>query len=199
MQSLFDTDVPQRITEDHVQSIWELAPFPVHSDFDQEQMAKFHKLANQDVEAAIDYVMNAYPDSGHYVDQTQKIERLRGWLNNPETLPQRYKVPTLDDCIRLADTETEQGRALAWLLGICPKGHPHEPVVGRFGDVGNEYPGATSFSFDRHGVDLYTCIQELPGTKKVRHNFTSPATREQMINQGRWLLSQAAALESMLA
>lgn len=191
MQSLFDTDAPQHITGDHVQSIWELAPFPVHSDFDREQMAKFHKLANQDAEAAIDYVMNVYPDSGHYVNETQKVERLRGWLNNPETLPQRYKVPTLDDCIRLADTETEQGRALAWLLGIWPKGHPHEPAVGRFGDVGNDNPGATSFSFDRHGVDLYTAMKGFPGTKKVRHNFTSPATSEQMISQGRWLLSRA--------
>ena len=193
MQSLFDTDVPQRITEDHVQSIWELAPFPIHSGFDLEQMAEFHKLANQDAEAAIDYAMNVYPDSGHYVNQTQKAERLRGWLNNPETLPQRHKVPTLDDCIRLADTETEQGRALAWLLGIWPKGHPHEPTCGNFGDAGNEEPGATSFSFDVHGVEIYTCIQESPGTEKIRHNFTSPATREQMISQGRWLLSEAAS------
>ena len=191
MQSLFDTGTPQRITGDHVQSIWELAPFPVHSDFDREQMAEFHKLANQDVEAAIDYVMNVYQDSGHYVGQTQKVERLRGWLNNPETLPERHKVPTLDDCVRLAGTETEQGRALAWLLGIWPKGDPHEPTCGKFGDAGNEEPGATSFSFDRHGVDLYTCIQEFPGTEKVRHNFTSPATSEQMISQGRWLLSKA--------
>ena len=193
MQSLFDTGVPQRITEDNVQSIWELAPFPIHSDFDREQMAEFYKLANQDVEAAIDHVKSVYVYSGRYHGQSQVVERLRGWLNNPETLPQRYKVPTLDDCIRLADTETEQGRALAWLLGIWPKGHPHEPTCGKFGDVGNEEPGATSFSFDRHGVDIYTAIKGFPGAKKVRHNFTSPATSEQMISQGRWLLSEAAS------
>lgn len=191
MQSLFDAEAPQRITEDHVQSIWELAPFPIHGDYDREQMAKFHKLANQNIEAAIDYVMGIYPDNGHYVNEMQKVERLRGWLNNPETLPQRHKVPTLDDCIRLADTETEQGRALAWLLGIWPKGHPHEPVVGKFGDVGNDEQGATSFSFNQHGVDIYTTVEGFPGTKKVRHNFTSPATSEQMIGYGRWLLSKA--------
>ena len=193
MQSLFDTGVPQRITEDNVQSIWELAPFPAHSDFDREQMAEFHKLANQDIEEAIWHVKNVYLDSGRGYNQTEIVERLRCWLNNPETLPQRYKVPTLDDCVRLADTETEQGRALAWLLGIWPKGHPHEPTCGKFGDVGNDNPGAVSFSFDRHGVDLYTCIQESPGTEKIRHNFTSPVTREQMISQGRWLLSEAAS------
>ena len=193
MQSLVDTDTPQRITEGHVQSIWELAPFPIYSDFDREQMEKFQNLANQDIEAAIKHVKNVYLYSGRHHGQAQVVERLRRWLNNPETLPQRYKVPTLDDCVRLADTETEQGRALAWLLGIWPKGHPHEPTCGKFGDVGNDNPGAVSFSFDRHGVDLYTCIQELPGTENIRHNFTSPVTREQMISQGRWLLSEAAS------
>lgn len=189
--ALFDVDTPARVTEDQVQTIWELIPLPDHTDMDRQCKAEFLRLTNeQGVDAAVDYLWNIYMrDIGEHPAGT--ADRIREWLNHPEALPPRHPVPTLEDCERLADTDTEAGRALAWLLGTWPTGHPHEATPAGFGDVGSAEPGATSFSFDRHGVNLYKVTDTWPYTENMRHNFTAPVSREQMVQQARWLLREA--------
>lgn len=194
---LFEVEQQQRITPDHIEAIWQLAYLPNGSEADEDAKNKALLLANKDIDQAVNFLAD-YSGialaSGWMTNHQEKLESLRASLRksliNPDELPALVTVPTFEDCHRLADTSTESGRAIAWLLGTWPDSPAYSPIPTPLGKVDDELDSHWCY-LTENGISVHKRIDKHPWAKKIVYRFTNEATRSQLVGAARWLLNRA--------
>lgn len=193
---------PGGITPEHIRAIWHIASIPGHPN-QQAHQDEALRLANLDHHQAVEYIMGHHPveisaSAASVGDRRQFLRDMReliaGYLDAPDTLPKGYKVPTLEDCQRLAqDLEnSEAARCLAWLLGQWPTRPNHIPSPTMIGDATDE-PGAMWVFLMGDHISVHTRLEKHPHAEKQVFQFQHQAHPSQLVGTARWLLAQAGA------
>ena len=193
IEALFNLE-GHTITEENIEAIWQLAVIPPYPG-DEDVKAKALSLANTNIPAAVEHIYAQHPvvissTAAAVKDRNAFLEELREFINyslhNPDTLPKLVPIPTIEDCKRLADTSTEAGRAIAWLLGEWPKhDRPAPAMLGKSTEEGDRWAFLVGDS-----VSIHERVEKHPyATRQVFP--LDGVTGGQLVESARWLLAKA--------
>ena len=195
--TLFDTEAPGRIAVDHIHALWRR-----HGCYASDAAAiirKATRIANTNPEAAAALIADHDPrvvtyenipqcaGTGSSRSRADTEQAIAEALADPESIPLLHPEPTLEDCQRLADLTTEQGRCIAWLLNQWPR----ETIVSQPAQLGQrDGDSGRSIYISSDEVGEVTTTDAWPHAEKTTTSITG-ATAGQLLAAGRWFIGTA--------